>query len=187
MSTKANYIYIVGGLRGPLKVGICSNFAARISSIRSSSPIRLRNHLVARLDQPVARAVEARAHEILAQKRVRGEWFDAPAEAAVAAVFQAAEEIGCTLSRIPELCSQEEAPFGLTRAEAQAFFGSLAFDPDLTDRDVRVAIALLRYLEFESKLPVSQIELAMRLKSPRQVIGRNLKRLKEAGVLLEEG
>ena len=71
--------------------------------------------------------------------------------------------------------------------EHSRFARALALDPDLTDRDVRTAVLLLDYLEFENKLPVSQAELAIRMNSTQPVISKCIKRLKEAGVLLEEG
>lgn len=59
-----------------------------------------------------ARSLEKRAHELLADWSLGGEWFRASAEDAIAAVIQAAKELGLTLSdhrdgRVPILFRAE--------------------------------------------------------------------------------
>jgi biotin operon repressor len=71
--------------------------------------------------------------------------------------------------------------------DPRKFSEALALDPSLTDRDVRVAIALLGHLDFENRLPVSQVEIALRLKASPAAVNRNIKKLREAGVLLDDG
>ena len=67
------------------------------------------------------------------------------------------------------------------------FAAALAFDPELTAGDVRCAVALLDYLEFENKLPVSMAQLARRLGVTRQSIQQHLTHLRKAGVILDDG
>jgi biotin operon repressor len=71
--------------------------------------------------------------------------------------------------------------------DPRKFSEALALDPDLTDRDVRVAVALLGHLDYENRLPVCQAEIAMRLRTTRQAVSRNIKKLRDAGVLLDDG
>ena len=82
------YIYIMcakcdGKPSAPLKVGITSNVAARVSTINTASPFPV--YLLAAYVVPTkdhARALERGFHKVKAKKRMNGEWFDMePAEA----------------------------------------------------------------------------------------------------------
>jgi hypothetical protein len=86
-------IYVMQG-EGRIKVGISKSPSSRRSAlargldlIYSASPGRGR-----------ARELEIRAHEILAEHRISGEWFSVDATAAVDAVLQAADELGLALT-----------------------------------------------------------------------------------------
>jgi hypothetical protein len=61
----------VGG--GLIKIGKATNFASRLSAIRSQSPVPIRVLGVIEADRPDE--MEATLHQRFAALRVRGEWF----------------------------------------------------------------------------------------------------------------
>ena len=64
---------------------------------------------------------------------------------------------------------------------------ALAYDPELTLGDLRVALALFDCLDYENRLPVCQAELARKLRISRQLVNRHIGSLREAGVILDDG
>jgi hypothetical protein len=84
-----SFIYVIQADNGMLKIGISSNPSARLAQLRTASPSALSFAYIAALRSD-GRAVEAEAHRTLAGYRQNGEWFNCPAEMAVAAIGAAA-------------------------------------------------------------------------------------------------
>jgi hypothetical protein len=91
-------IYVIRSDPGPVKVGIAANPRARLSQLRTASAVPLHLDFAAETEGD-ARALERRAHAILAGSRLSGEWFAVDSLSAVAAVRRAAQELGFTLRR----------------------------------------------------------------------------------------
>ena len=94
-------IYVVRSEPEPTKVGISSNPSARLYQLCAASTVPLSMDFAAEVGGD-PRALERRAHAILSDRRVPGrrenaEWFQVGAQEAVAAVLQAAEELGVAL------------------------------------------------------------------------------------------
>ncbi len=87
------YVYVIGAADGPQKIGSAVNPASRRMMLQVGNPAIL----AVAYAHPVSRAlvfkVEHRAHGLLADKRVRGDWFDVSPEEAVAAIREAARQI----------------------------------------------------------------------------------------------
>ena len=84
----ARSLYVIGGETGPLKIGISGDVAQRVATLQYDVSPTLRAHHQVRPTGD-ARLVERVAHQLLAAKRLRGEWFDVSIEEAIAAVEQA--------------------------------------------------------------------------------------------------
>jgi hypothetical protein len=89
-------IYVIRSAPGPVKVGIATNPRARLSQLRTASAVPLFMDFAAETSGD-ARALERRAHAILAGRRLSGEWFEVDSREAVAAVRRAAHELGVAL------------------------------------------------------------------------------------------
>jgi len=62
--------FIQSGLDGPIKIGVTTNFPARLSGLQTSSPTPLRVLGV------VPRDIESECHVLLRAWRLHGEWFE---------------------------------------------------------------------------------------------------------------
>jgi predicted GIY-YIG superfamily endonuclease len=91
----ARHIYVIQAEGGPAKIGIASNPARRIREMQTGHFARL---TVAYSSSPFrsmdAEDVERRVHQILAEKRLCGEWFSVSVEEATDAINRAARELG---------------------------------------------------------------------------------------------
>ena len=86
---KAKSLYVMGSTIGLTKIGIAQDPCARLRTIQGAAGIRL--SLVHSSDKTLdARAIEAAAHKLLAEKRKTGEWFDVSPDEAVEALAEAA-------------------------------------------------------------------------------------------------
>ena len=112
-------IYIVKSAYGPIKVGISKKIHTRVSELQVNSPVDITVEYAATSDGNM-RAVEKLAHKILAAKRMRGEWFKADASEAIAAITQAAQELGYDLTLTPiELRNRGRPPTGQELAQVR--------------------------------------------------------------------
>jgi hypothetical protein len=101
MRARANRaIYVIRSEPGPVKIGIAGCPFSRLNSLRGGSPVPLYLDYAAEVDGS-HRALERRAHEILAENRVTGEWFNVETQKALAAVLRAANELGVALVPVP--------------------------------------------------------------------------------------
>lgn len=69
-------IYLAGTGRGPKKIGIGTSAAKRVRAIQNASGKAMSLHHSERVPVGAARAIESHAHWMLADRWVRGEWFD---------------------------------------------------------------------------------------------------------------
>ena len=92
-------IYVIRCKPGQIKIGIAGNIRARLSRLRTSSPVPLFLDYAAVVDGD-ARKLEIAVHEALKDRRLTGEWFDVPSKRAVAIVRATASAAGYTLKDI---------------------------------------------------------------------------------------
>lgn len=79
MTTRV-FVYAIGTVDGPVKVGITSNLFSRLRSLQNGSAKRLELLFVYTCeDRKTAQAMEREFHEAHATWRLEGEWFDLPA------------------------------------------------------------------------------------------------------------
>lgn len=95
-----DYVYVIAGEHGLTKVGISRDPSARLATLQTGSPFRLR---IAHIAPANGRAleVEREAHAILQNCRQSGEWFLTSPEMAIAAVYAASERAGVSLTAVP--------------------------------------------------------------------------------------
>ncbi len=81
-------IYLIGGDESAIKIGYAANVKKRLASLQTGSPHEL---IVlwefTGLTEAEARKIERAAHKALADKRLKGEWFDATLDEAIEAVW----------------------------------------------------------------------------------------------------
>jgi len=82
------HAYIIGADRaGPLKVGVAGRPLTRLSGLQTGHPLRLQCFWVEA--SPHGTIIERLTHQILAPRRLMGEWFDIPVEVAISAITYA--------------------------------------------------------------------------------------------------
>ncbi len=85
-------VYVMQSGDGPVKIGIANDPDRRRREVGAGQPFPVA--VVHRVSLGAdARAVERIAHRLLAEKRLRGEWFDVGVQEAVAAIEAAIAEI----------------------------------------------------------------------------------------------
>jgi hypothetical protein len=97
------YLYIIAhklddGWQGPCKIGFSRGPESRVSALQAGNPKPIGVYATLRLNQRIAPFVERMIHEVLVDKRLRGEWFaDTPGGllvSAICAVAAGAETLG---------------------------------------------------------------------------------------------
>jgi hypothetical protein len=103
-------IYAIGPERGrPLKIGMATNIFHRFTTLQISHWERLWIHYVVWTQgKLVAGRIEKECHKILIQNRIRGEWFDIPAQLACDTMHVAADRLKLNLTPHKRLCQQIE-------------------------------------------------------------------------------
>lgn len=93
MITERTFVYAIGSEDGPVKFGITTNLASRLSSLQTGSPRKLELIWVYTApDRDTALKMERRIHEV-AQPRLEGEWFDIDADLAFQHLTMELEEL----------------------------------------------------------------------------------------------
>lgn len=87
------FIYVIGANSGSHKIGFARNCESRLRALLTGSPEHLALKFKLAVDKSEHRAIEARAHDLVADQRRSGEWFYVTAEEAEAAVVEAARQI----------------------------------------------------------------------------------------------
>lgn len=95
--TAMDFVYVITSDTGMSKIGITTNPAARLATLQTGSPDRLRMAFTAPA-YGKSYAIEQAAHSILAAHRASGEWFAVSPDLAIAALFGAADRTGCSIS-----------------------------------------------------------------------------------------
>jgi DNA-binding XRE family transcriptional regulator len=85
-------VYVAGSDEGPKKIGIADDVAKRLCSLQGASPYPLKVIYAQKFSAWAAGMVERKAHQALADRRMRGEWFDVSGDEAIGAVQRAASE-----------------------------------------------------------------------------------------------
>ena len=92
---EASFVYVIRGEHGLAKIGITTNPNARLAALRTASGFPLSLAFAgATASTNSAFRIEQEAHRVLDKHRVNGEWFDIPAEMAIATVWAAAASLG---------------------------------------------------------------------------------------------
>lgn len=80
----ATFLYAIGNLSGPVKIGISDNPTNRLSQFQTSCPFPIRLlHAEPCESREIAYAEERHAHQSLKAKHLHGEWFDISGYAAI--------------------------------------------------------------------------------------------------------
>jgi predicted GIY-YIG superfamily endonuclease len=80
-------VYVIGSGGGPVKIGYARNVNKRLQSLQIGSHEQLYVlETIDRLTHKEALAIERAVHKELADKRVRGEWFDVSLDEAMKAI-----------------------------------------------------------------------------------------------------
>ena len=87
------YVYVIGGKEPPYKIGRAKNPKARLSELGCASPVALSIWHTVECGPHGGRQVEQKAHQLLAEHRLSGEWFDRLLQECVAAVDTALETL----------------------------------------------------------------------------------------------
>lgn len=78
------FLYVIGKEDGPVKVGISDYPGGRLNTLQTGCPFKIEIlHLAEMRDRNHALWHEANFHEVYAEKRLVGEWFDLDAELAI--------------------------------------------------------------------------------------------------------
>lgn len=93
IASPIEFVYVIAGEHGLVKVGITTNMQARLATLRTASPFRLKPHYALAVAGNAA-AIEYEAHRRLASYRQQGEWFDCTPATAEAIVNEVATEFG---------------------------------------------------------------------------------------------
>jgi len=93
-----NFVYVVGNGRA-VKIGKSTTPEARIASLKTASSSGLVTYYVGATNGDSG-AIERGARSLLSAFRLRGEWFAAAPEAAIAAVEATARSLGVPLMRV---------------------------------------------------------------------------------------
>src|ERR1700676_121265 len=88
-----SFLYVIRGDHNMSKVGVTTNPAARLASLRTGSAFPIDFSYIA-VTPGTGYDIEAGAHEMLKSHRCNGEWFDVAPEMAVAAIAGAAHKLG---------------------------------------------------------------------------------------------
>lgn len=91
LAAKADKIYVIVSDNGPVKVGITNDPKRRLKWFQSASPDKMTLAYVASVGAD-ARAIERKAHGLLKEHRLKGEWFDTSAWRAAEAISAAIYE-----------------------------------------------------------------------------------------------
>jgi hypothetical protein len=82
-----HFIYVIGREEGPVKVGVSSYPAGRLSTIQTGCPFKIDIlHLRECRDRQHALKHEGSFHRVYADERLSGEWFDLEADYAIECV-----------------------------------------------------------------------------------------------------
>lgn len=92
---KLSAVYVVGNAVNSLvKIGYADNLRHRFAGLNVGSPVDLDlRHFVYFIGSLVAKNVEGRVHQRLAEHRRRGEWFDVECATAAAAIAGVAQDM----------------------------------------------------------------------------------------------
>ena len=87
-----SYIYVIGNIDGPVKVGVSSAPWQRIKSVQTGCPTKVHLlHVQPMRDLAHARWHEKNFHEVWVESRSSGEWFDVDSDTAIESIETALE------------------------------------------------------------------------------------------------
>jgi Meiotically up-regulated gene 113 len=82
------FIYVIGPIEGPQKIGLSGDVEKRLQTLQTGSPLDLQIHHKEPIGSKQVRNLEKKIHTELNHKRKRGEWFDlTPTEAKEFVIF----------------------------------------------------------------------------------------------------
>jgi Meiotically up-regulated gene 113 len=102
-------VYLMKRRDGAVKVGISCSPKSRRGQLESELGINISIDSIWAVDG-IARDVERRAHRILRQDQIQGEWFGVEIPDAVSAVMQAASELGLAITKVESFSSDDTEP-----------------------------------------------------------------------------
>lgn len=75
------FLYVIGPIYGPQKIGISKNVDKRLKSLQTGNPVKLYIQFCMEVNR--ARLIERKIHAELNHKKLKGEWFDLTKEEAI--------------------------------------------------------------------------------------------------------
>lgn len=109
------FVYIVGVVDNPVKIGVAANVKKRLESLQIGCPDQLQVFHALRVLSHSAQPIEAAAHRALGEHHRRGEWFNVSAalawETVVAVGKPIADELSYRLRVDGSLLNQLRADF----------------------------------------------------------------------------
>lgn len=132
-------IYVISSEPGPVKIGIATAVKHRFSTLVTASSVPLSLDFVGECD--AAAEVEARAHAILRPLKTRGEWFNTPVSDAIAAVMQAAGELGYEIRPLPTASPRQRSVTPKDAAISIRLSEDVKRATQLAARDARLSVA----------------------------------------------
>lgn len=121
-------IYVIGGLIGPLKLGIARDAEKRRVALQCMSPSRLQVLYCGQVSSvTLARQVEQRAHKLLHYHRDHAEWFNMSVQMGIDAIVLASCELDVPLSHLvdPRFRTRPFWPDEVDAKRADAWMRSL--------------------------------------------------------------
>lgn len=91
------FVYVIQGDHGLVKIGVTTNMDARLAQLRTASafPLRPTYALAVQID---ARQIEGEVHRRLDDHRCSGEWFDCSPEVAERTINEVAADFGIPIA-----------------------------------------------------------------------------------------
>ncbi len=74
--TNVSYLYIIGPISGPQKIGFSKNPEIRLKTLQTAHPEKLILHHKEEIKAAIVRPLEKIIHKTIGHYRINNEWFD---------------------------------------------------------------------------------------------------------------
>lgn len=87
------YVYVVR-CNNYFKIGVAYNLDQRLNSLQNGNPYELELVAATQMDKEVAKAIELKLHEALADRKIMREWFELETQELVETIIGILVEVG---------------------------------------------------------------------------------------------
>ena len=77
------YIYVIGPVTGPQKIGISKDVNVRLKNLQTGNPEKLYIHHMEEINPKRVRILEKKIHRDLNHLKLKGEWFNITTDEAI--------------------------------------------------------------------------------------------------------